>query len=351
MRNTLKLLIILGFLFRIATYTQSLPEGEIVEIHGRVSREVTTYTYYQKIIVNNYEIYVSRFPEITYGDTVTIQASVEDGELTDAKVTSYSKGKGVFALRESLLAQISKSLPPNDAALVSGILLGSKKLLTNPFEQKLINSGTIHIVVASGTNVTLTAAFLLALLLPFITRDKAIVIALGGVWVYVALAGFDPPLVRAAIMGSVAFSAQAFGRLSDSLSALSVSALSMLVINPLWISDVGFQLSLMATVSLILFEQYLNSKLHFVPHVLRQDLSTTLAAQIGVAPLLMYYFDRVSIISPFVNVLVLWTVVPIMIISSIGLFISLLLPVVGVFVLSLTFIFTRYFITIVSIFG
>lgn len=351
MRNTIKFLIIICFIVRITTFSHPLPEGEEVEIKGRVSREVTTYTYYQKVTIDNYDVFIPKYPEVTYGDTVIIHAFVQNGELKDAKIVSHNSGGGIYTLRERLIERISESLPPNDAALVSGILLGSKKLLTDKFEQKLIQSGTIHIVVASGTNVTLTAAFLLAVLLPFIKRRKAITIALGGIWVYVSLAGFDPPLVRAAIMGSVAFSAQAFGRLSDSLSALSLSAIVMLIINPLWISDVGFQLSLIATLSLILFEPYLNNKLHFVPDVLRQDLSTTLAAQIGVTPLLLHYFDRVSIISPLVNVLVLWTVVPIMVIGSVGLLVTLLLPAVGIFILSQSVIFTKYFITIVSIFG
>jgi competence protein ComEC len=169
--------------------------------------------------------------------------------------------------------------------------------------------------------------------------------------VYVVLSGFDAPIIRAGIMGSVAFLAQFKGRLVDSYRLLIYSAGIMLLFKPLWILDLGFILSFVATLSLMLFQKRIDNKLHFVPNFLREGLSTSLAAQIGVAPIIYATFGAFNIFSPFINALILWTVSYIMILGALGGIIGLILPLIGRLILLMAFPFLWWFVEIIKITG
>lgn len=344
MSKHFKIFLLLILFFRIITFDISLPEDKEVILRGQILKEVSVYEDQQGITLNNYRIYLDKYPSLQYGDVVEIRGFVKDNKLKNAKLISKANGGRLFKLRNFLIHRVASNLPLDNAALVNGVVFGSKEFISKDFWNRLVESGTAHVVVASGTNVVLTASFLINLLIVFTTRKKAIPIALVGIWFYVVMSGFEAPLVRAATMGSIAFSAQGLGRLSNTLDALALSVTSMLIYNPLWLTDIGFQLSLMATLSLILFESFVNRSIQFVPSILRQDLSTSLAAQVGVAPLLMIHFGRINLISPFVNMLVLWTIPPLMILGAIG-------SIVGWVVLVFTYPFSFFFIYIVNIFS
>jgi competence protein ComEC len=161
----------------------------------------------------------------------------------------------------------------------------------------------------------------------------------------------DAPIVRAAIMGTLAFGAQGLGRLNLAWRALFISILAMLIINPLWIEDLGFILSVVATASLMLFERKVNSLIRFVPSVLREGLSTSLAAQIGVAPILYASFGQFNILSPLINALVLWTIPIITIVGSIAAISGLFIAGLGKLILMFIFPLTYWFITVVDYFA
>jgi len=207
------------------------------------------------------------------------------------------------------------------------------------------------VVVASGMNVTLVASFLMAVLVLFLPRRQAVPAALLGIWAYSLLSGFDAPIVRAAIMGSIAFSAQALGKLSSAARALALSALTMLIIWPQWLTDLGFILSFVATASLILFERRVARLVRFVPGIFREGFSTSLAAQIGVAPILFATFGQFNLLSPVINALILWTVPAITIVGGIGGMIGLTVPFLGKLILLLTYPLTSWFIWIVNLFA
>ena len=128
----------------------------------------------------------------------------------------------------------------------------------------------------------------------------------------------------------------------------------MLIIYPQWISDLGFILSFVATGSMVLLQKKIGKALTFIPDifkVLREDFSTTLAAQIGVAPILFITFGQFNILSPLINTLILWTIPLIMIIGAIGGLVGLLLPALGRLILYLSYPLTWWFINIVKFFS
>jgi competence protein ComEC len=143
-------------------------------------------------------------------------------------------------------------------------------------------------------------------------RMRNLLIALLVTFIYAIISGFEPPVIRAWIMGSIAAWGKYYGRSLDGARILFFSALLMVLINPEFLFSLSFQLSFMATLSLCLFSEPISilvrkcfgNKRFF----LVEDLTSTLSAQILVWPIISNTFGTVSIISPIANPLILWTV-------------------------------------------
>ncbi len=309
------------------------------------------FSFKQKINLYGFYFYLPLYPEVSYGDLISVKGTVKKKELINPELLSVSSGNNFFLnFRKRIIDFNKETLPEPHASLVAGITLGSKSEIPYDFWQKLKNTGVVHVVVASGTNVSLTAMFLISVLTVFLSRKKAIIFAFLGIWLYVVLSGFEAPLIRAGIMASFAFWAQGVGRLSYSSRVLLLTCLIMLIFNPLWLFDIGFILSFAATASLMLFQVRIANYLKIVPNFLKEGLSTSIAAQIGVAPILFVSFGQFNILSPLINMLVLWTVPGIMILGAIGGILGLIFPFLGKLILYLSYPLTWWFINIVSIF-
>lgn len=226
-------------------------------------------------------------------------------------------------LREQLLQNTQLLLPEPHASLLAGIVLGEKGSLTNEFKNALIATGTIHVVVVSGYNISLISGWLSGMNRIF-SRPITFVLIVSCVIFYTLLTGAEAPTIRAAIMGLLVWGSRVVGRLADSIFLLILTGVVMFVFDHTVISSISFQLSFMATLGILLFGSKLGEFFKFLPSPLGSDLATTLSAQILVLPILVYYFGSVSWISPVVNLLVLWTVPLATILGFLTLFVSTL---------------------------
>jgi len=251
-------------------------------------------------------------------------------------------------LKEKISFFYKKTLPEPHASLLSGMVLGTKTGLPYNFWQSLKITGTAHVVVASGMNVSLLAGFLLGFLALFFKRKTAIPILLTAIWGYVFLVGFEAPIVRAGIMGSLAFAGQALGRVVSVWRILALTVLVMLAVKPVWAFELGFILSFLATTSLMLFESRIRTYIKVFPEVVKEGLSTSLAAQVGVAPILFVTFGQFNPLSPVINALILWTVPLITIIGALAGIIGMAVPFLGSLVLYLCYPLTSWFIWVVT---
>lgn len=352
MRYVFWIFLILLIFVRVVTTRPVYSDGDKIRISAKVSSEPIRYDTSQRLILVGLKTYLPNYPEISYGDKVVVEGIVEDGKLNNPILIDLEQTTGIlYKTRNNIIKIYQKSLPEPHASLLAGLTLGSKAGLPAGFWETLKKTGTAHVVVASGMNVTLVASFLIGILVILLPRRKAIPLALAGVWIYSLLSGFDAPIVRAAIMGSVTFVAQALGRLQAASRALFLSAALMLIIKPDWVTDLGFILSFVATASLMLFERKIASLIRFIPGIFREGLSTSLAAQIGVAPILFATFGQFNLLSPIINALVLWTIAPITIIGGIGGIIGLVSMTVGKVIIYLSFPLTMWFVWIVGAFG
>ncbi len=223
-------------------------------------------------------------------------------------------------IRQNLDQRISQLLPPPQAELLSGVLLGQNKSLPASFKLALRDTSTLHIVVASGQNLSMVAGFFLSLA-GLIKRKQAIILSLLAVTTYTLLTGMQVPILRAAIMFSLVSLASLSGRQREGWWVLVVTAALMLLINPNWISNLSFQLSFLATFGVVVVSPVLLSVLHKIP-ILGQDLAVTLAAQLMVEPVIAANFHQISPVSLITNALILWTVPFMMILGSIALVFS-----------------------------
>jgi ComEC/Rec2-related protein len=344
-------LLISLIVFRYFTTRPVYKNGDTVRITSTVYSDPIIYPGTQSVKVAGLRIFLPQFPEISYGDKIVVEGVVNGDKLKFPKLISADPSRGPTSRqRNKIISFYQQVLPQPMSGLIAGITLGSKGTLTSEFFNQTKIAGVTHVIVASGTNVTFVVSFLMGVLTLFLPRRKAILFVILGIILYLFLSGFDAPLVRAAIMSSFIFLGQETGRLVSTWRIFFLTAGIMLLYNPDWALDIGFILSFVSTASLLLFERRIRGKVQFIPGVLRESLSTSLAAQIGVAPILFVTFGQFSIWSPIVNALVLWTIPYIMILGSLGGVVGLVWPFLGKIVLWLSYPLLWWFTTTVSIF-
>ncbi len=172
--------------------------------------------------------------------------------------------------------------------------------------QDFAATGLVHILSVSGAHIALVAGAVLWLGARLkMRRAKTAFLAAAAVTVYALLAGLTPPVVRSLVMGLAALAAVVLGRDRDTLQALALAALGMLVWQPALLFDISFQLSFGATLGLILLYPPTVAALAFLPPWLAGPLAVTAAAQLGVLPFLLWYFSSFPLSAFAANIVVL----------------------------------------------
>lgn len=346
------IILILVLVVRILTHLNSLPkytDGQKLEFKIFIAEEPRAYSTTESVNISGIRVYFPKYLNVDYGDYLVFSGVVKDNSIYEPEIIAHKKHILLFSSsRGRVLEFINRNLPSQHAALVSGIVLGSKEGISKPFWDELISSGLAHIVVASGANVAMVATFIFSIFLVVFGRKRAIVFSMISLWAYVLFAGLDTPLIRAAVMASVILVGKYFGRVVVAVRIAAFTVFLMLLVNPAWIHDFGFLLSVVATFSLILFTAQVYKLIHFVPGVIREDLTTSLAAQIGVAPLIFIFFHEVNLLSPLINTLVAWTIAPIMAIGFVSAIIGLVFPQIAGYLLILVYPLTSFFIFVVN---
>lgn len=217
-------------------------------------------------------------------------------------------------VRARAQAGLAAGLPAPQAALARGMVLGQDEALSEETQEHMRATGLAHLVAASGANVALLAALVMALgAVAGVPRTPRLLLAVVVVAAYVPLAGGGPSIQRAGVMGVAALVAALAGRPATRWYALLLAAAVTLAWNPLAVGDVGWQLSFAAVLALLLVAPPLRAALsRHLPAALAEPTAVTVAATLGTAPLLALHFERVSVVSPAVNVLAAPVVAPIM---------------------------------------
>jgi len=229
---------------------------------------------------------------------------------------------------QSLIDLIGRFFPEPQASLLCGILLGIPLKSTPSFVKELKIVGLMHLVVLSGMNISILTTLVFDMTRAWGRRLSAC-ISVGIIVSFVCFVGPQPPLIRAACMAVFAIIARYTGRRSLAIWNLFLALLVVIAFQPQWITSLSFQLSFGATLGIILFSGKQNTENTGLLSGIVAELRTSLAAQVFTTPLIFLAFRQISFIAPLANILVSWTIAPLMIAGILFLIFFPALPFVG----------------------
>ncbi len=234
--------------------------------------------------------------------------------------------------QQTLRHYLETGLSDDEMAVAVAMALGDKSRITNDLRDIYSISGASHVLALSGLHLGIIY-MLLSLLLGMrrlgVLRELLIIL---GIWSYALFTGLSPSVVRASVMITVYSFVGLIGRDRMSVNALSFTAIVMLIGSPLCLYDVGFQMSFLAVLAILVLykpvyglvpSEFLES--HRVAKWLWAMVVVSCCAQLGVAPLTAYYFGRFSTYFLITNFFVIPLATVILYLTAL-LFVAMLVP-------------------------
>lgn len=207
--------------------------------------------------------------------------------------------------RNRILDTHKSFLKSPNIEILGGIVFGDDAVAPPEYiKTAFIHSGLLHILAASGMNV----AFIYGFLYFFLRRifrasfKLTVISGMGVVLLYAMMTGLGPSVVRATIMILFILAGKLIDRDTHSIALLSLVAMLMLIYNPAYLNDVGFQLSFLVTFGLFVSSNLLMHKGNKIIGFIKDTILVPFIAQIWVAPLQMFYFNTFSTYSVFANI-------------------------------------------------
>lgn len=288
-------------------------------------------------------VYLSGIQQLSPGDEVQgdfrLRMTTQDAE----KGSTYHQGEGIFLLahagdesvvnyadqvpskylaamlRQQITGILDAAFPEDTLAFARALLLGDSTLLTYEEDTAFKLSGIRHVIAVSGLHMSILFS-----LVYFISGKKRVITTILGIPIlllFAAVAGFTPSIVRACIMQILMILALLFKKEYDPPTALSFAVMVMLLVNPLTITSVSFQLSVGCLVGIFLFYHRINGFL--LRHMgqpkgmsvrarlirwLAGSVSVSLSAMVATTPLSAFYFGTISLVGVLTNLLTLFVV-------------------------------------------
>lgn len=208
--------------------------------------------------------------------------------------------QGANGLRR-LLASGAASLPVDRRSLLSGFLLGDDRELPPPIEADFRAAGLTHLLAVSGQNLAFTFAAVGPLLRRLGLRGR-LVVSLAVIGFFAIITRAEPSVLRASAMAVLACWSAYAGRPVSRLRILSLAVAALVLVDPMLPSSVGFQLSVGASLGLALLARPISDRLPG-PRWLAESLGVTIAAQLGVAPVLTTTFGGLPLVTVVANLL------------------------------------------------
>ncbi|MCR4765989.1 MAG: competence protein ComEC family protein [Bacteroidaceae bacterium] len=281
---------------------------------------------------------------IVQGDTILLYAKLQppNNDFTgDFDYVSYLKRKGITGtgyikaghwivkghndvkdwiqqcqdLRTAIIDKFKSLGFSGDAfAIITALTTGIKDDLSDEIRETYSIAGVSHVLALSGLHIGLVYGFMLLLFMPLWKRASyiklpSICLIIGTLWIYAIFTGLSTSVVRSTIMFSIHAIASFKEEHPAGLHILTFTAFGMLLYNPLWLFDVGFQLSFIAVASILILQPRIalivpDPKLNVIKKI-KDIMTVSIAAQIGTAPLVILYFHRFSTHFLLSNLLVL----------------------------------------------
>ncbi len=304
---------------------------------GIVADEPSLKKNYQSMIVESGEIpgkilvNASLYPPYNYGDNLKIEcklkSTIEDDEwkkyfikekiyyscyYPQIQIISKNNKSRFYAqllkFKQKSKIIIEKSVPGQESQILSAMLLGYKKNIPPELQDRFSQAGISHIIAISGMHIAIIIFILMSALVNFgLWRRQVFYATIILIWIFIFLIGLPPSAIRAGIMATIIMWGINIGRINGAVNILILAAALMLFINPfLLFNDIGFQLSFLAVLGIIylspIFNAYMKKFRKFTE--IKKILIITLSAQIATLPLSIYYFGKLPILSPLINLII-----------------------------------------------
>ena len=272
-----------------------------------------------------------------------ISADLDVDEITRLGPAPFAPVRWAQEFRALAGRSIESSFPPSEAGLLMGLALGDDSGLDPVLERDFRATGLSHLLVVSGENVAMVLAPIVALggALRW-SRWSRFALGIGTVAFFVVLTGAEPSVMRAGVMAVLALMGVLLGRPRSTGSILAGAVVILLVIDPALVWSVGFQLSVAATASMVALATPISRRIRFLPSSLSLAAGATLAAQVGVTPLLLFYFHEVPVSTVAANVLAFPAVAPALLLGLAAATIGIVVPAAGHLVSILALVPMRY---------
>lgn len=267
--------------------TEKLQPGELVYIIGHpdpVAAPTNPFEFdYQRFLATR-QIFHTHF--------------VNAGVIRIGKISQQPLNDLVLKIRASFMERIDRYIPsPHSNQIAKALLLGQKQDLDEEVSEAYITAGTMHVLAVSGLHVGIIYGFFFLFLKPHRLAGKTRVLYLSLViliiWLYALITGMSPSVLRAATMFTLMGLAQMKSRRPSIINALALSALILMVFDPYIVYSVGFQLSYMAVLGIVLLQPWIVrwwEPQHRIVYYFWEISSVGIAAQLATFPISVYYF-------------------------------------------------------------
>lgn len=321
-------------------------------------------------------ITLAKYPQYHYGDRVKVYGDLEaPAEFDGFDYASYLSRFDVYSvmyqpkievlashqgslfwrvmsfLQGQFMDHINQLFPEPHASFEAGLLIGARKGIPDDLVKKFNITGLTHIIAISGFNITIIIVFVMWML-KGLPRKTGFWVAIGCIVLFTLFVGASPAVVRASIMGILGLIALNHGRQNNIHLTMLWSAVLMVAWNPkILVYDVGFQLSFAAVMGLIYVAPHFEKYSKKLPETLgiREAITMTMAAQVMALPIIVYNFERLSLIAPIANLLVGFAIPPAMLFGFVAVVISFIFPPLALIPAYLTWGILTYIIKVIEI--
>lgn len=326
-----------------------IPESKLVFIECKVSSFPQAYYYkyrFNCIVLNstlkelkNYSIYVvSKYKPNMFSDIYTIGKLKEKHEKllfyvepSFIKEEKFNLILPFLNFRQMLIQKFKeKTLNEKTFAIGSALIFGDKSYLDRDTKRAFINTGLIHLLAISGLHIAIITA-ILVFLISFFNKRLSYIISIIFLIIYPLIAGFNIPVVRSSFMGILYLYGKIRYLSINTLNLLFFTGFVFLFFSPLSIYSIGFQLSFLAVLGLILSKDIINVDIkNKLSRYLIQSLIVSFIATLWTMPVIIYYFHQFSPTSIFATTAEIGIIIPYLFLSVINLFTGFLFePIVN----------------------
>ena len=349
----------------------SVDDTQFTPVDGQLLARVSTnasYTYGDRIRLQGHLETPPENEDFSYRDYLANQGIYSYMAYPSSNLLQHGQGNpfysALYTFRQRAVDLVYSFYPDPEASLLAGILIGVQSGIPQDVQEAFRLTGTSHIIVISGFNITIIAGLFTLLFSRLLGKGKGAFVAAIGIIFYTLLVGANAAVLRAATLGLFALLGLQLGRRQVGLNSLAIVAAIMAFATPRVLWDVSFQLSFAATLGIMLYAEpftnwFTNLAARFIPRDKANRLARpvgeyfllTLAAQLTTLPLMVYYFKRISLTALIANPLILPAQPALMVLGGISVLTGIVFKPIGQLIAWAAWPFTAYTIRVVEWFA